>query len=123
MFTFFLKSYRSGILEFCGSSIQVKFNQDGDDCKFCFRKFENGQVKLEQLESRHSNVLKGVVAGKKSWGLWVEQWTSGINEWCFTREEILGEFEKRDIKIPESLMKEFDNLVEKKRIKRLKNVL
>ena len=92
---------------------------NGDDSKYCFRKFENGQVKIHNLESCHPNILKGVIIGKKSWGLFVEQWTGGINEWVFTREEILREFKKKNIKIPKSLLKEFDNLLERKRIKRI----
>lgn len=76
-------------------------------------------MNIHNLTSRHSNILKGVVIGKKSWGLFSNEWTNGINEWCFTREEILGKFEKYNIKIPNSLLKEFDNMIQRKRIKRI----
>lgn len=114
MFMFFLKSYRSGILTFCGSKVDVEFDINGEEGKFCFRKFENGEMNMYNLKSRHPNILKGVVTGKKSWGLWLDQWTDGIVECSFTRKEILGEFEKRKIEIPESLMIDFENVIYKK---------
>jgi len=60
-----------------------------------------------------------VVQGKKSWGLWVDQWSEGICDWTFTEEEILDEFRTRDIQIPEPLLKDFRNRIDKK--KRLRN--
>ena len=114
-----MKSYKCGILQFCGSKVEVQFDPNGDDGKFSFRKFENGQIKLGDLKSRHPNVLRSVIIGKKSWGLWLEQYSEGINEWSFTREEILNIFYKHNIKIPESFLKEFDNLIQKKRLKRI----
>lgn len=116
MFTFFLKSYRSGILTFCGTNVEVDFDINGDEGKYCFRKYENGQYKKEEIpKTRHSNILKGVLIGKKSWGLWKDQWTDGINDWTFTKEEIFKEFEDKGIIIPLSFIKEFENLIEKKR--------
>ena len=50
--------------------------------------------------------------------LWVETWSQGIVDWSFTKEELLFEFEKRNIIIPEPLMIEWDNLRERKKIKR-----
>jgi hypothetical protein len=50
--------------------------------------------------------------------LWLDQWTDGIADWCFTREEILDEFKNRNIIIPESFLKDFDNRLEKKKKKR-----
>jgi len=123
MFEFFLKSYRSGILTFCGSRVNVEFDPDGNESKFCFRQFENGDMNIHNLKSRHSNILKGVVIGKKSWGLWVDQWSQGIVEGSFRRQEILGEFEKRNIEIPESFLRDFNNVLERKRLKRLNDVL
>lgn len=116
MFTFFLKGYRSGLLAFCGSAVNTKFDVDGDEGKFCFRKLENGEYKQGEIPiTRHSNILKGVITGKKGWGLWVDQWSDGIVEWSFTEEEILGEFQKRNIQIPEPLLLDFKNRIKKKK--------
>lgn len=118
MFSFFLNSYRKNILSFCGTSVCVDFDINSDEAKYCFRKFENGQFKQKELISRHSNIFKAVIIGKKSWGLWKDQWTDGIVDWTFTRDEILNEFIKNNIKIPQSLLLEFDNLLEKKKMLR-----
>ena len=119
MFEFFLKSYRSGLLTFCGSKVDVEFDSNGNEGKYCFRQYENGEMKTGNLKSRHPNILKGLVIGKKSFGLWVDQYTDGINEWTFTKDEILGEFHKRNIKIPEPFLRDFNNVLERKRLKRI----
>ena len=71
------------------------------------------------MVSQHPNIVKAVISGKKSWGLWLNQWTDGIAEGCFTKQEILGEFEKLGIKIPESLLTDFNNRLNQKILKRL----
>lgn len=120
MFTFFLQGYRSGMISFCGSIVETEFDVNGDEGKFCFRKLENGEYGPGEIPiSRHSNILKGVITGKKGWGLWVDQWSDGICDWTFTEEEILGEFQKRNIQIPEPLLKDFRNRINKK--KRIRN--
>lgn len=118
MFSFFLKCYRTGLLTFCGSKVEVQFDPSEGDGKFCFRKYDNGEYKLQIPRTMHPNILKGVITGKKSWGLWVQQWSEGITDWSFTKEEILGEFEKNNIKIPEPLLRDFENVIERKRRKR-----
>lgn len=77
--------------------------------KFVYRKFENGDYKKDKIISRHPNIVKGVIIGKKSWGLWLNQWVEGIKEGSFTKQEILEEFETRKIKIPPSLLTDFYN--------------
>ena len=77
-----------------------------------FKEFENGVMKLHELSSRHPNVLRSVIIGKKSWGLWLREWTDGISEGSFTTREILGEFDGIDI--PESLLTDFYNVLHKK---------
>lgn len=62
--------------------------------------------------------MKGVLIGKKSWGLWVKEWTDGISDMLFTKYEILEQFEKNNIEIPEPLIKEFDNMLWKKRFEK-----
>jgi hypothetical protein len=118
MFTFFLKSYRSGLLTFCGVSVDVEFDINEVEGKHCFRNFDNGQYKTKPIISRHPNIVKGVIIGKKSWGLWLNQWTDGIVDWSFTKEEILGEFKDKGIKIPEPLLNDFNNRIEEKKLKR-----
>jgi len=123
MFDFYLSVYRSGLITFCGVDVQVDFDVDGSDGKFGFREYDNGRFKNITPVSRHSNILTSVIIGKKGWGLWVDQWSQGIVEWTFTKDEILQEFIKRDITIPESLMIEWDNLIHKKKIIRNDNYL
>jgi hypothetical protein len=122
MFSFFLKGYRSGMLSFCGSHVLTEFNVNGDEGKFCFRKIENGDYEPGEIPvTRHSNILKGVINGKRGWGLWVDQYSEGIVDWTFTEEEILNEFKIRGIVIPECLLKDFYNRIDKK--KRIRNQL
>ncbi len=92
---------------------------NGDEGKYCFRKLENGQCRNEDGEiiptTRHPNILKSVMIGKKSWGLWVDTWSDGIVDWTFTLEEILEEFSSRNIEIPDSFLLDFKNRIQKKK--------
>lgn len=76
-------------------------------------------MKLDKLSSCHPNLLKGVIVGKKSWGLWLSEWTDGIISGEFTEKEILNEFKNKNIKIPESLMLDWNNVIIKKIRKRI----
>lgn len=116
MFDFYLKIYRSGLITFCGDIVNVDFDVNGSEGKFAFREYDNGRFKLISPISRHPNILRGVIIGKKGWGLWVNSWAEGIVEWTFTKEEILKEFSDRNIEIPESLMLEWDKLIDKKKM-------
>jgi hypothetical protein len=123
MFNFYLHVYRTGVyrtglITFCGVNVEVDFDIDGSDGKFGFREYDNGRFKHMNPISRHPNILRSVIIGKKGWGLWVEQWSQGIVDWTFTKEEILEEFIKRDIVIPDSLKLEWDKLIERKKHKR-----
>jgi len=118
MFKFFLESYRKGILTFCGTDVLVEFDITEVGCKRCFRNFDNGQYKLKLIITKHPNIVKSVIIGKKSWGLWLNQWVDGIVDWSFTKEEILSEFDKFGIEIPESLLLDFNNRLEEKKLKR-----
>lgn len=119
MFEFFLSLQRTGIITFCGSIITVDFDVNGMEAKECFRLYEDGFYKNgKPIITRHPNVFKSVLIGKKGWGLWVDQWTEGIVDWTFTREEILNEFIKVNVEIPEAFLKDFDNVIKRKSLKR-----
>lgn len=119
IFWFFLKSYRCKILDFCGSEVLTRFDKSGKGSKYCFKGFDNGIYSKEEIflgiKTFQPNTLKGVIIGKKSWGLWKNEWSSGISEGLFTKEEIVNEFTKHNIKIPDSLMLDFDNTIHKKK--------
>ncbi len=116
MFDFFVQTSRCGLFSFCGSQIKVKHDVNAPDVKFCFRKYENGHD--DWFITCHPNYLFHAVRGKKAFGLWVKQWSEGIAECLFTKEEILREFTVRGIKIPEGLMKSFDDYIWKEKQKR-----
>lgn len=116
MFSFFFQVTRKNITTFCGSDVEnrnrIVFDPSGDDAKFCFRKIENGQYKPgEEIRTRHPNILKNVLTGKSGWGLWLNEWASGISEGSFTKYEILKEFEDKKIEIPRSLFIDFENRI------------
>lgn len=114
MFEFFLKSYRSGLLTFSGSYIDVKNSCDQPNSKETFRLYEDGFFKNKStIYTSQPNIVYAVLNGKKSWGLWLQNWTDGIAECNFTKEEILDQF--NDIKIPESLLKNFDDILLQKK--------
>jgi hypothetical protein len=83
--------------------------------------FEDGQYSKGKklLKTRHPNILKYVIEGKKGWGLWLNEWSLGISECDFTKEEILNEFEIKNIIIPKSFLIDFENRIHKYKIKRI----
>jgi len=108
MFNFYFKVVKTGLITFCGSEVNVEFDIKGYNGKECFERFDDGQYsKGGKIITKHPNIVKAVIIGKKGWGLWRNQWIEGIKEGSFTKYEIFQEFEKRKIEIPESLMKEF----------------
>lgn len=113
IFTFFLKSYRCGLLDFCGSNVDnIKFDVNEIEGKNTFRKYDNGQYKNGiPIITRHPNIVKGVITGKKGWGLWLNEWSDGIIEGSFTKREILEEFTSKGIEIPDSLLLDFENRI------------
>lgn len=82
--------------------------------------YENGEYKQGGvMVTRHPNIIRSVMIGKKGWGLWVSEWSDGISQGLFSRNEILEEFENRKIELPESFLKEFDNSIERKMMKKV----
>lgn len=120
IFYFFLDSYRKGLLDFCGVDVVVSFDINSYSGKETFKRYENGYYPItEPIISKHSNMVKGVIIGKKAWGLFLNEWSDGISEFSFTKKEILDEFDKLNIKIPKSLLKDFENRIDQKIKKRL----
>ena len=102
----------------------MHFDVNGVSGKECFRLYEDGFYKGgKAIITRHPNIVKSVLIGKKGWGLWKDQWIDGIVDWSFTKEDILNEFTKRNIEIPDSLMIDFEKTLLKKKIKRNLNYL
>lgn len=116
MFNFFLNSHRKGILTFSGTNdFDVEFKQDGSDGRLSFREFDNGMFKDKIIHTRHPNVVFSVIKGKKSWGLFVNEWSNGIVECSFTLDEIKNEFTKHNILIPDPLWKDLLNTIDRKK--------
>lgn len=116
MFKFFLDVYRKKICTFSGSIVTVNYDKNGVDAKVCFKQINNGEYTKGKIPvTKHINVLTGVIIGKKSWGLWLNEWSDGICEWSFTLDEILNEFKEKNITIPEPLLLDFKNRIEKKK--------
>lgn len=105
-------------MDFCGSEVKTRFDRNSQEGKFCFKSFENGvyskQEIFDGIKTKHPNILKGVIMGKKSWGLWKNEWSDGISDGLFTLNEILEEFSKHGIEIPDSLMTDFLNTILRK---------
>lgn len=99
--------------------VDVEFDVNESEGKNTFRKYDNGQYSGgKPIITRHPNIVKGVIVGKKSWGLWCDQWAEGISEGTFLKREIIEDFEMKGIKIPESLMKDFEDRIYRKVKKR-----
>jgi hypothetical protein len=104
--------------------VPVDFDINSHEGKETFRRYDNGQFKDKSTGAplnpitRHPNIVKGVITGKKSWGLHVKMWSEGIGEWCFTKDEIVQTFTDKGIKIPDSLLKDFENHIIKQKQKR-----
>jgi hypothetical protein len=81
--------------------------------------FDNGLFKNTKISSRHPNIVRSVIIGKKSWGLQLNEWADGIVEGSFTKQEILNDFKILDIQIPESLMVDFENRIYEKMKKKV----
>lgn len=117
VFNFFIKSNRSGVLSFCGSAVNVIYDKNAKSAKECFKLFENGEYKNgKPIISSQPNLATAAITGKKSWGLWLDQWTDGIADCSFTREEILNEFSSKGIVLPDSFLADFNNKIRKKKI-------
>jgi hypothetical protein len=123
MFSFFLKVNRSGLITFCGSIIEVEFDPNEISGKECFRLYEDGYYKGgKPIVTKHPNLVKSVLIGKKGWGLWSNMWSEGISEGSFIYDEIMYEFVLSGINIPTPLLKDFENKIKKLILKRIKSI-
>lgn len=77
------------------------------------KKIDGGRIPLI-IKTKHPRIVYGVIKGKKSWGLWVKEWSMGISECNFTKKEILDQFDF----IPHYFEKELDNRIFKCKIER-----
>jgi hypothetical protein len=80
---------------------------------------ENG-MKLENLLCYEPDILRSVIIGKKSWGLHMKMW-SGIGDGDFSKKEIIRDFEKHGITIPEPFLIDLDNSIKRRIIYHQKN--
>lgn len=81
--------------------------------------FDNGYYKGgKDIITCHPNIVRSVLIGKKSWGLFLNEWADGIAEGSFTKYEILEEFNKNGIPIPEPLYNDFCNRIVSKVLSR-----
>lgn len=122
MIDFFFLCNRRKLITFCGIGIEIEFDINGVDVKEGFRLYEDGFFKNKIIKTKHPRMLESVIIGKKGWGLWLQEWTSGISECSFTKSEILDEFSKVGIIIPEPLLKDFNNVLDKKRLKKYESI-
>lgn len=113
IFFFFLSSYRKGLLNFAGVAVDINYIKNSYSARETFRRFDDGQFSNKDIESRQNNIVKAVITAKKSWGLFVKEWSKGIADRDFTISEIVLDFQKYNISIPESLMKGFLNEIHK----------
>jgi hypothetical protein len=119
IFKFFYLVCRKEIITFCGQQVEVSHDVNEKDAKLTFRCFEDGHYnKGQKIITKHPNIVQKVIIGKKGWGLWKDQWAQGIADWTFDKEEILNEFKKKGIEIPEQFLKEFDDFILKYKQKR-----
>lgn len=125
MFKFFYEIVKKDFINFCGSDVnkdyKMIFDVNGDDAKICFKKYENGEYGDSPITTRHPNLLRYLIIGKKSWGLWCKEYSMGIAECSFTKYEIFEQFSLLKIQIPEAYMIEFENRIREFRIKLFKN--
>lgn len=114
-FMFFFKLSRTGLIDFCGERIVVHPSKDRKmTSRHCFRLFEDGRYgQGKHIESCQPNILKHVLMGKKGYSLWCNQWSEGIAQGLFSKEEILREFELRGVIIPECFLIQFEKSIDK----------
>jgi hypothetical protein len=109
-----LRIYRTGIITFGGSVLNIDSDINGVDGKTCIMKYENGELTQKRIVTCHPNIVRGILTVKKGWGLWVNEWSDGIIEGSFTKQEILNDFKIKNIELPESFILEFDNSIKRK---------
>jgi hypothetical protein len=118
MFGFYYLLSRKGLVTFCGSEIKVEYRKGSSDSKVSFKEYDNGLYRKTGVPvTSQPNVLRHVLMGKRGWGLWCDEWSKGIGEGLFTKFEIYEMFKERGIELPESIEREFNNLIWEYRFK------
>lgn len=115
MFKFFFLIIRKGICDFCGSDVGKDYHfiqeVNGVSAKTAFKISDTGTVENYTIKTRHPNILKVVIKGKRGWGLWKTQFAMGVADNTFTKKEILDYFSELKIDIPKPYLIEFENEV------------
>lgn len=112
MFNFYIDCYRSGIIGFSGSNINVKYSNKAKDAMVVFKEYDNGLHSNKSIiYTKQPNLLYACIFSKKGWGLLVNQWAEGIVEGSFTKYEFLKMFDDANITIPKPLLLDFNNRV------------
>lgn len=124
-FRFFFLLSRRGLIEFCGEKIVVLPSNDRKlTAKHCFRLFEDGRYGREKVvECCQPNVMRHVLMGKKGWGLWTREFSLGIADCDFRKDEIMEEFHEMKIQVPKCFMDEFENRIWKCKLMRYERTL
>jgi len=118
-FRFFFLLSRRGLIDFCGERINILSSSDRTlTAKHCFKLFEDGRYGREKvIECNHPNVMRHVMMGKKGWSLWCNTWGAGCGDRTFHKKDILEEFHKKDIHIPDCFMLQLEKTIEKEKEK------
>lgn len=115
-FNLYLALNRSGVIMFCGSKTEVTYSKSGPSAKKVFMLYENGNYKNgKPVETKHPNLVKAVLVAKKGWGLWVDEWSSGIAEGLFTKQEIMDFFGNSGVLLSDAFQKELNDSIRRKK--------
>lgn len=74
-------------------------------------------MKLSDIITNQPNILKGVIVGKKSWGLHLKMWSEGIGDGEFRLKDIIEDFQMKNIEIPDQLLLDLQNNIRKRIIR------
>lgn len=100
---FYLKFYRN-VSDFAGVNIVINYDKKGEDALTVFKEYENGLYKIKPIITKHPNLLKSLIGGKKAWGLQLNQWAEGVSQSLFSPKDILDGV---NIHIPTSFLGDF----------------
>ncbi|NBO22909.1 hypothetical protein EBU94_06195, partial [bacterium] len=110
---FYANVYRN-LSDFSGDIISFEYDEKSKDALALFMDYENGLLKGENvIKTKHPNILRSLVLGKKAWGLQANEWIDGIAQCLFLRSETI---QSVGFNIPKSFTQDFENRLYKKRL-------